>query len=278
MMRVSRKSMLALAGALGASVAVPHIVAAADPTVVSLFADTLPLAVDVQGIGRPYLLLHSGAGPVSLKDLAASISRFGQAVVPTMPGFNGTTRPDWFTSIDDVVLAYLAAVDRLNLQNVVVVGNSVGGWVAAELALRASPRITACVLIDAVGLDPSAAGEVVDITKHTPDELMALVYNDKARALPPLPTKVADSRALMVYAGKPYMNSPSLRRRLPGMTTPTLVLWGDSDGIVTPGYGRQFATLIPGARFELVTNAGHFAQVEQLDVVAAQIKNFASAH
>ena len=84
----------------------------------------------------------------------------------------------------------------------------------------------------------------------------------------------ANQAALRVYAGEPFMHDPGLRARLAGLALPTLVLWGESDRIVTPAYGRQFAEAVPGARFELVPEAGHFPQIERLDAVTAAIAGF----
>ncbi len=99
-----------------------------------LFSETLPLTVFDQGSGRSFLILHGGAGPGSVLGLADAISRNGRAIVPTYPGFSGQPRPEWFRRIDDLVLAYLALLERVDAKNVVLVGNSIGGWIAAEMA------------------------------------------------------------------------------------------------------------------------------------------------
>lgn len=85
----------------------------------------------------------------------------------------------------------------------------------------------------------------------------------------------ANQQALRAYAGEPFMHDPGLRARLPGIKLPTLVLWGESDRIVTPTYGRQFSDAIPDARFELIPQAGHFPQIGQLNEVVALIKGLA---
>ncbi len=246
-----------------------------------LLAGTLPLAVDEQGSGRPYLLLHGGAGPGLMAGLAAGLAPTGRAVLPTHPGFAGQPRPEWFRRVDDLVLGYLALLEQLDLHDVVVVGNSVGGWLAAELGLRVSPRVTALVLLDAVGLDPTpASGPIVDPATLAPAELLTYSFHDPGRfaSAPTDPAAVAgmaaNQQALHVYAGEPFMHDPGLRARLPGLALPTLVLWGASDRIVTPAYGRQFADLIPAAQFHSVPQAGHFPQIEQLDRVLALLKDF----
>jgi pimeloyl-ACP methyl ester carboxylesterase len=247
----------------------------------SLLADTLPLTVDVQGSGRPYLLLHGGAGPRSMAGLAQALASTSQAVLPTLPGFEGQPRPHWLHRIADLARAYLALLDYLDLRDVVVVGNSVGGWLAAELGLRASSRITGLVLLNSVGLAPTpATGDIADPTQLAPADRAAYAFYDPARfALAPAGPEAAaamaaNQQALRVYAGEPFMHDPTLRDRLPELKVPTLILWGESDRIVTPAYGQQFADFIPHARFELVPQAGHFPQIERLDAVLPHLLHF----
>lgn len=247
-----------------------------------LFAETLPVAVEDQGSGRPYLLLHGGFGPRSMVGLAGALASTGRTILPTHPGFDGRPRPSWFHRIDDLALAYLTLLERLGLDDTVLVGNSVGGWIAAEMGLRASPRVAAVVLINAVGLAPTPGGDgIVDPAPLAPAERSALSFHDPARyAVTPagpeaLATMAANQQALRAYAGEPFMHDPGLRARLPDLKLPTLVLWGESDRIVTPTYGRQFSDAIPDARFELVSQAGHFPQIEQLNEVVALIKGLA---
>ena len=239
-----------------------------------LFAGTLPLAYRDGGSGPAFLLLHGGAGPGSMTALAERLLATGKRVViPTYPGFNRQPRPEWFGRISDLTAMTLALIERLGLGNVTVVGNSVGGWLAAEVGLCHSPHVARLVLIGAVGLDPTLdGGGIVDPAAVSRDELLSLSFHDPSSA-PRLAGPDAmvmlqeNQRALRVYAGKPFMHDPALRGRLPGLKAPTLVLWGESDRISTTAYGRQFVSLIPDSRFEIVRGAGHMPQVERPDAV-----------
>ena len=82
----------------------------------------------------------------------------------------------------------------------------------------------------------------------------------------------ANRQALAVYGGQP--SDPTLLKRLGAVAAPTLVLWGTSDGIVTPDYGRAYAAAIPTARFELLSKTGHMPQIETPDQVLTAIRNF----
>lgn len=246
----------------------------------SLLADTLPLTVDDRGRGTPYLLLHGGAGPRSMAGLAESLAQTGRAVLPTHPGFEGRPRPAWCDRVADLALAYLALVERLALDGVVVVGNSLGGWIGAEMALRASPRVAGLVLLNAVGVAPTpATGAIADPAALAPAELLALAFHDPARGAAAFAgadpvVAAANQAALRAYTGDAFMHDPTLRERLSRLTLPTLVLWGASDGVVSPAYGRHFADGIPGAQFALVAEAGHFPQIEQPEAVAAAMDGF----
>lgn len=244
-----------------------------------VLSETLPLTVHEAGQGRPYLLLHGGAGPASMLGLAAALAATGRAVLPTHPGFDGTPRPEWLRSVPGLATAYLALLERLDLRDVVVVGNSVGGWLAAEIGLRQSPRVARLVLLNAVGLPATAAtGPITDPTQLAPAERASYAFHHPARysLAPATPdaaaAMAANQQALGVYAGQPYMHDPTLPARLAALPVPTTVLWGESDRIVTPAYGRQFAEFIPGAHFVPVPGAGHFPQLEQPEVVLSYVQ------
>jgi pimeloyl-ACP methyl ester carboxylesterase len=169
----------------------------------------------------------------------------------------------------------------LNLTDVVLVGNSIGGWIACEMALRHSPRISGIILINAVGIDPNAISSViVDPMSVSPTERAALAFHNPKEFMivPSSPQEIAlignNQKAVRAYAGEPYMHDPSLQTRLNDITVPTMVIWGESDAIVTQEYGRHFASSIPDASFMLVQKAGHFPQIEQPDVVLSLIDDF----
>jgi pimeloyl-ACP methyl ester carboxylesterase len=239
----------------------------------NLFAGTLPLTVEELGVGaKTYLLLHGGAGPGSMMGLAAMLSKTARVLVPTHPGFMGTPRPERFNRVEDLVLAYLAMLDAIDAKNVTVLGNSFGGWLAAELALRSPARVHDIVLLNAVGIDPGPEGKpIVDPTKVPPPELIKLSFHDPSRAPKPSPEIARhfpeNQRTLRIYAGE-TLGDPSLHARLAGVKVPARVMWGESDRICDPGYGRRFAAAIPGATYQPIADAGHLPQIERPEEVA----------
>lgn len=238
--------------------------------------DLVDVRLGERGRGPAVLLLHGGAGPASVAGYADRLAaRHGVRVLtPTHPGFDGTPRPAQLSSVAGLAEVYVALLDELGLEAVTVVGNSVGGWIAAEMGLLRSARIERLVLVDAVGIE-APGYRVADFFSLTFPEIAELSYHDPGgRALdvdampPPARAALAGNRAaLALYAGQPAMTDTGLRRRLGGITTPTSVVWGASDGIVDPGYGRVYAAAIPGATFQLLPATGHLPQLESPDLL-----------
>lgn len=236
--------------------------------------ETLPsvlpeLTVTDAGDGPAVLLLHGGAGPMSVAGLAELLAASGRRVLtPVHPGFSGTPYRAGTVDVAGLAALYAAVLAELDLHAVTVVGSSLGGWVAAELALLAPDRIGSLVLIDAIGIDVPDH-PVADVPNLTPEQVTDLAFHDPDRfridpaTLPPeaQAAMAADGAALAAYTGGSPVD-PTLAGRLGGITVPTLVLWGDDDGIVGPGYGQAYAAAIPGARFRLIESAGHLPQLE----------------
>jgi pimeloyl-ACP methyl ester carboxylesterase len=234
------------------------------------FADGLTVRIDEQGSGRPILVLHGGGGPQTVSGLAAALSRRAHVLVPTNPGFAGEPRPEWFDSIDDLAFAYLDVLERLDLSDVIVIGSSMGGWVASAMALRDTTRLGGLVLVDAGGIRVEGH-PIANVSSLTPDELAALSFHNPAafRVDPATVTpeqaqaRAANFRALYVYDQGLGMGDPKLRRRLGRVRIPVLVVWGESDRVIDPEYGRAYAQAFPDARFALIPEAGHLPQLEQ---------------
>jgi pimeloyl-ACP methyl ester carboxylesterase len=242
------------------------------------------IAMTQAGNGQPVLILHGGGGPFTVASIANHLSAM-QTFTPTHPGWNGTERPDWYSGVDDLALSYLQFLEDRNLKDVLVIGSSLGGWIAAEMAVRdRAGLIGGQILIDAVGIQVEGA-PIMDFFSLDPKGIAENAYHDAERffvdpATVPaeqIARQRANSAALRVFAGDPYMHDPKLLRRLSRVKTPTLVIWGESDRIVTPTYGMAFAAAFQNARFELVKEAGHLPHIEQPDATFALIDAFTKA-
>jgi pimeloyl-ACP methyl ester carboxylesterase len=243
-----------------------------------------PVGVDVTtyGSGRPVLLLHGGAGPLSVTGFAERLAAAGdvQVLVPIHPGFDATPRPDGLRTIRELAGVYVALLAALDLHDVTVVGNSIGGWIAAEMTLLADPRLARAVLVDAVGLDlPDPP--VVDFFSLTMDQVADLSYADPdafridPAALPPArqAAMAANRETLRVYGGT-TMADPTLLERLPKANCPVLVVWGAADRIVPPAHGQAYAATLPDARYVLIDDAGHLPQLETPDTLLDLVVDF----
>lgn len=238
------------------------------------------LSVEERGDGQPFLLLHGGAGPQSVAGFAQLLAErdHNRVILPTHPGFGGTVRPDGLHSVAGLAALYADLLVELGLGDVTVIGNSVGGWIAAELALLGSQRVSGIVLIDAVGIEVEGH-PVSDVSRLSVPEIQALSFHD------PTPFRVdpatipeaqrasiaANAAALAVYTGGVAMADPTLLGRLGRIAIPTLVLWGESDRIVDSDYGRAYAAAIHWARFQLLPATGHMPQMETPDLVLKAI-------
>ena len=231
----------------------------------------LGMNISEQGTGRPVLVLHGGGGPGTVAGLVAHLGKAHRVLAATLPGWNGTPRPGELSSVAAYADAYTLYLAERDLADVTVIGSSVGGWIAAEVALRDSARrLAGIVIIDGAGIEV-AEHPITNISAFTPPQLAQVAYHDPSKfgaGMPPMtPDLLAMMRAnqetLAAIAGEPYMFDRTLRARLGEMRTPALVLWGESDRVMTAGYGRAYAAAIPGAAFELVAEAGHLPQLEQ---------------
>jgi pimeloyl-ACP methyl ester carboxylesterase len=248
-------------------------------TVSTSFGD-VPVSADERGSGRAIVILHGGAGPVSVTgfaDLLADATGT-RVIVPTHPGFGGTPRPEALTTIDGLAEVYAGLLDALALEDATVIGNSIGGWIASELALRHPSRLGRFALVDAVGVeveghpvaDALPPARLAEYSWYDPSKAPSL---DPA-ALPPAVREIfASNRAALALYGR-SMTDPTLLGRLAGIEVPALVLWGEADRIVDADYGRAFAAAIPGARFELLPRTGHVPQMETPEVLLKALTAF----
>ena len=186
-------------------------------------------------------------------------AREAEIIAPSSPGFGNTKRPPDFDTIYDLVHLYLALLDELPFERVALLGLSFGGWLAAEIAVACAHKLDRLILADPVGikLGDRETRDIADVFNLNPAEVRRRAWHDPAKA--PSYDAMSDDElviharnreALCLYAWHPCLYNPQLKNWLGRIRVPTLVLWGDSDRIVTPEYGRAYAGLIPGARFE----------------------------
>ena len=243
------------------------------------------LTVSRKGRGPSILVLHGGGGPTLGFPFADRLAEHFELIEPVHPGFAGTPIPDHFDGLEDLVYLYLDLMDALALEQTIVLGNSLGGWLAAEIAVRTTARIAKLIMVDAVGVKVGGREErdIVDVFATSQRELNRLMWHDPALA--PDTSKFTDEQlkivagnrvALSLYGWDPYLHNPKLRHRLHRITVPTLFISGASDRLVTPAYGRACCGMIPGARMAVIERAGHAPHVERPDAFVASVIAFAA--
>jgi pimeloyl-ACP methyl ester carboxylesterase len=243
----------------------------------------------------PTLLLLHGINTISpgapFLDLLAGQ---GEIVAPSHPGFGKSPGPGERDTIYDLVHVYRAVLDALPAEKVTLVGFSFGGWIAAELAAGGHPKLERLVLVDPFGIKLGGREErdFPHLFNTNPAELDRCAWHDPANRPPgsfgigwhsaigdamsddEMVTLARNWDSLCLYAWRPHLYNPQLKQWLHRIAVPTLVLWGTSDRIVTPDYGRAYAGLIPGARFQTIEAAGHHPELEQPQAFVAAVARF----
>jgi pimeloyl-ACP methyl ester carboxylesterase len=241
-----------------------------------------PVRLQRAGAGPPLLYLHgAGAGGRWLTFQDALTEGF-DVLAPTHPGHAGSPAADWIEDILDLAFHYLDLLDALGLDRVHLVGASLGGWIAAEMAVIASHRLRSLVLIDPVGIKvegwiyPFLFGmelpQVVATVFHRPEAALALAPRDQS--IDTLVELYRQNAALARVAWNPYLYDPRLSRRLARITVPTLLAWGEHDRLAPLVCADAWRKEIPGARLVTFAGSGHVPHLEEPVAVAAAVAEF----
>lgn len=235
---------------------------------------------------RATLVLHGGGGPRTVAPLVAHLAERMHVLAPTHPGWDGTPRPDTLDSVATLAGAYLELLVERDEHDVVLVGSSIGGWIALEMAVLASAderfagRVGAVVDIDGVGA--VVDGEpIADFFALDARGLAERAWHDPARGFVDPASLTEEQRAVQQANGRTMavvagagMSDPTLLGRLGRVSVPTLVVHGASDRVVTPAYGRAVAAAVPGAAYAEVAAAGHLPHLEAPAATWAAIDPF----
>ncbi|HXJ82255.1 MAG TPA: alpha/beta hydrolase [Candidatus Methylomirabilis sp.] len=243
------------------------------------------LEIVERGHGRTILWLHGEEGPDRGAPVLDLLAAHAHVLAPSHPGFGHSPDAPTVDTIDDLAYLYLDLLDDQRRRDVVVIGCSLGGWIAAEMAVRSTERLAKLVLVGPLGIKVGGreTRDIPDIFALHPDEVGRLQYHDPARAAVAYAaltddqlTVIARNReATALYAWEPYFHNPKLLQRLHRVTVPTLLLWGAEDRFVSPGYyGAAYRDAIPGARLQTIDRAGHFPHLETPEALVARVRAF----
>ncbi len=227
------------------------------------------------GTGPPLLYLHGSGDRGSWLPVFDRFAQTHTVYRPDHPGFGHSAEDGRIDCVHELAFFYLDLLDELELRRVSVVGASLGGWIAADLATIEPRRLERLVLVGASGLRVDGVGqpdvftlsavELAELTFHRPDL--------RERAVADAGALEQDPDALQIYlknrvgtahlAWNPYFHDPQLVHRLHRATAPTLVVWGNDDRLVPLEHAARWIDLLPNARLELIDDAGHLPHVEQ---------------
>lgn len=237
------------------------------------------------GSGPTLLFLHGAGGAGNALNFCESLTDQFDVVVPDHPGFGASDTPDWLDTIHDLAFFYLDFLDALDLRNVHIVGQSLGGWITSEIAIRSTKRIRALTLVGAAGLNlPNVPmGDLFSWNKET--RFKTMIYDtalaEKLLAMPTTPEQDAISAkneaTTKRLAWEPRFHDPHLHKWLHRISVPTQVIWGDQDPVFPLPYGEALAASIPGTELETLVSCGHLPQVEHPADLANLICTFSQA-
>lgn len=235
------------------------------------------------GSGSPLLYLHGANGvpqpPPFLNELTAD----HDVVIPEHPGFGESDDPIWLECMDDLAYFYLDWLDQQQLDRVDVVGSSLGGWLAMELAIRQPDRFASLTLIGSAGLGAPPAGDEHNMFRWTPAELVRNTFHDEtlvAAALshPPDPATAAKNRHTITrLAWQPRLHHPMLHKRMHRLRMPVFLAWGEKDRVLPVTQLPAFKRYLPHAQAQIYPDCGHLPQVECRAAFTRDLQDFLRA-
>lgn len=234
-----------------------------------------PTVIMNGGDGEPFVYLHSAVGESMLwLPFYAGFAKKFKVYVPTHPGFGKSGGFEQIADIEDMAFHYIEMFDALGLEQVCLGGVSLGGWIAAEIAVRWPERVKKLWIADAPGLwtDRAVLGDLFRLTQNR-QRMRELLFFDPNSAMASMVIKDQPDELMMLYAyqamtvlarmvwQRPY--DPKLANRLKRIGCPTLLLWGDHDQLVPPAFGEEYQKHIAGAELKLIKDCGHLPMFEK---------------
>jgi pimeloyl-ACP methyl ester carboxylesterase len=233
------------------------------------------------GSGAPLIFLHGASGHVGWLPFLERLSQRFDVIAPEHPGFGVSDDPPWLDRPSDLAYFYLDLIGALKLDRVHLMGTSLGGWIAAELAVRNTSRLASLTLICAVGILANDGAPMDDMFRMSAEENARRFYFDPDRVRRRLnglasadPGMLVRNRSTVVRLAYPHFVNPELGKWLHRVDVPSLLVWGANDGLVPPRFGEAYRDRIPGSTLVAIPQAGHAPFDEQPDAFLAAFDDF----
>ncbi len=238
------------------------------------------------GSGDPLLVLHDEMGQTAPLRFAEELAGDFTLHMPAHPGFGITDRLDWIMSVRDLASWYLRAIEELGLERVNVLGLSLGGWLAAEMACQSPQTFKKMALVAPAGIKPPT-GEILDMFLVVAKEYIEVSILDPNSTREyisicpeePSPEQVELWEAAREEAARltwrPYMYHPALPHLLGRLKDlPTLLVWGEQDAVIPTSAGEAYQQAIQGARLEILPGCGHHPELEKTKEFVGLVRDF----
>lgn len=238
------------------------------------------------GTGDPMLFLHGASGVPGWIPAFEMLSESFDLHVPDHPSYGRSDEPEWLDDMSDLAMFYLDFLEERGLEDVHLVGNSLGGWLAMEIAVRNATRLRSLTLVGAAGIRIKGK-PIADIFMMDPDDLARALFVDQSLAERIIEADLDDeetdirlrNRVSTARLGwQPRLFNPSLRKWLHRITVPALVIWGDTDRIVDVAYAEEFGRLLPDAEVTVIDEAGHLPHIEKPEPFVSALSGFIGKH
>jgi len=234
------------------------------------------------GSGEPLLFLHGASGAPAIMPFMEALAQRFDVLVPEHPGYGLSDEPEWLDNIHDAAYFYLDFIRHLNLRRLAIVGSSMGGWMAMEMAVRDTSRIKALVLVSPAGISAPEAPPA-DIFLMPPEEVVRSLFHDpklaEARLAEPVTPESIDvslknRHTTARLAWEPRLQDPHLAKWLNRIDVPVQVIWGEHDRILPVKLVETYRKLLPKAEFEIVKDAGHLPHAEKAQAFCDLVTRF----
>ena len=234
------------------------------------------------GSGEPLLFLHGAGGVAAWMPFLDQLSDSFDVIVPDHPTYGRSDEPDWVEDVADVAYFYMDFLENNGLENVHVVGQSMGGWIALEMAIRNTSRIKTLTLVGSAGIrikgQPAA-----DIFILNDEELARTLLVDEGRIQALLAMELSEDQQDTLIKNKvatarlgwqPRLFNPRLRKWMHRIDVPTHIIWGTEDKVIPPSYAAEFQSLISGSKVTMIDKCGHLPNIERTEAFVEAVGGF----